>query len=98
MFNYIWENTENKRCFVSDAPLKEFYGTNKWVNCFAHVIPKGLYPRFKLNPQNIGLLNPDVHWLYDRGTEKQRLESGHNFNPLYKLKEQLKQEYNGTDT
>ena len=96
MFTYIWENTKDKRCLVSGAYLREFYGTNKWVNCFAHILPKGLYPKWKLNPFNIVLLHPDIHYLYDFGTEKQRLESGHNFNILYKLKDQLKHVYNGT--
>lgn len=93
MFEYIWE-ISNKKCFVSGQCLKHIYKTNKHFNMFAHVLPKGKYPKWKLNPHNIVLLHPDIHYLYDQGTEKQRLESGFNFNKLYKLKEIFLSEYN----
>ena len=71
LFNHIWRNSD-KKCELSGLLLKNFYNTDKWYSCFAHVLNKGLYPLYKLNPDNIILLHPDVHTCIDQGTEEQR--------------------------
>ena len=64
-----------------------------WVSACAHVLNKGKWPLFKLNPANIMLVDPAVHRLLDQGTELQRQQSGWDFSPFYKLQEQLKLAY-----
>lgn len=91
LFNHVWE-TSNKKCFVSGRDLTKV-PAYKWHNMFAHVLPKGKYSKWKLNPVNIVVLHPDIHYLYDFGTIEQQNNSGYDFEPLRKLKEQLKIEY-----
>jgi hypothetical protein len=97
MFSYIWDNLPlidgHKRCWISDAPLMP-EGHYLFYNQFAHVLPKGKYPLFKLNPENIVVILPEIHYLYDMGTEEQRMNSGYNFNKLYDLKVKMFIEYN----
>jgi len=73
---------------------------------FAHVLSKAQnkYPLFKLNKRNIALLTEREHELFDAGTEAQRekyklimAQAGVivDWEKLYTLKEELKQEYNG---
>ena len=38
------------------------------VRCYAHVLPKGKYPKYRLNKKNIVLLTPEEHRIFDQGT------------------------------
>lgn len=58
-----------------------------------HILPKGKYKRFKFLKENILLVHPEVHRLYDAGTEEQRIKSGINFNIIYELRDNLKKQY-----
>lgn len=83
VFDMIW-NTRKHVSWLSDRPVGAFKNTDMWVNCFAHVIPKNginqlVFPNkqlknklLRLNPENILLLHPDEHILYDNGTEQMR--------------------------
>lgn len=42
------------------------------VSCFAHVLAKGKHPDARLDAENIVLLVPEEHFLYDQGTISQR--------------------------
>lgn len=91
--------------FVSNKPLQAFLNTPKFYSCFAHVIPKKGHTRLnfentgqrtrllKLNSDNIVLLTPYEHFLYDHGNSdliaKYEKENNVSFNKLYKLKEAL---------
>ena len=59
MFNDIWETREHK----SELTGKPLFNKNhyKWHWQFLHVLPKGTYPKYKLNPDNILLALPDEH-------------------------------------
>lgn len=92
LFIALWVRSD-KKCMISGRPLQEFWDTERFWSCFAHVLPKGAYPNYKLNPENIWIVHPDIHALYDQGTEKQREESGYDFAPLFAYKEALKQKY-----
>ena len=59
MFNYIWE-TRPHISEVSGKPLLP-KGDFKWHWCFAHILPKGAYPKWKFNSDNIMLMLPDEH-------------------------------------
>ncbi len=49
-----------------DGPIQH------WIKHFAHVLPKGRYTYWKLNPANIIILHPEVHNIFDQGTKGDR--------------------------
>lgn len=100
MFNDIWQlNSVNGTRYsqISNKPINIAQHSKLWYSCFAHVLPKGLYPKFRLYPKNIMLVLPIEHTLIDFGTEEQRKEyevqNNCSFSIFYKLKELLKIEY-----
>jgi|SRR5690554_96126 len=93
LFLYLWDNLADKRCPISGKPLKSLENTSRFWACFAHILPKGLYGKFRLNPDNIMVVHPDVHSLIDAGTEEQRFNSGYDFSVFFNKKEELKRLY-----
>ena len=95
LFESIWE-TRAKVSYLSGRDLSK---TPNYLilNCFAHVLPKGKYPKFRLSSENIVLLHHDEHYLLDFGTEDQRKKYAQEHNcswaSLYKLRDRLKKEY-----
>lgn len=69
-----------------------------FFSLFAHVLPKGKYPELKLKEENIVLLTPNEHALFDQGTEEKREEYA-RLNPtcdwekLYDYREVLKKKF-----
>lgn len=92
LFSYLWDKS-NKTCWLSGESLKKFEGTDRWHWMFAHILNKGVYTLWKLNPKNIVIIHPDAHHLFDHGTIEQQDKSRFNFTKLRLLKEQLKREY-----
>ncbi len=86
MFKTLWDNASDKQgnvmCSFTGERLNKFYGTDVWYSCFSHVLPKGKYTYFRLNPENIRIVLPDFHKIIDQGTIKDR--EGH---PEWKWKE-----------
>ena len=64
MFKWIWEN----RPHVSELTGKPLLhiGNYRWHWQFLHVLPKGSYPSYKSNPDNILLGLPDEHTNQER--------------------------------
>jgi len=92
LFLYLWERSD-KKCMISGKTLKHFEGTPKFWHMFAHILGKGAYPSYRLNPDNVWIVHPDVHDLYDnRGSDKQK-KSEYDLSPMYKAKERLKKQY-----
>jgi len=60
MFNWIWNDRIHKSQLTPDQDLLP-EGHFKWHWQFLHVLPKGSYPKWKLNPENILLATPDEH-------------------------------------
>lgn len=59
LFEYIWE-TRPHVSDVSGLPLlPKGHFKHHWQ--FAHVLAKGHYPSYKLNPDNIMLMLPEEH-------------------------------------
>jgi len=82
-------------CPISGHNITNYFKgePGEWVSCCAHILNKGKWPLFKLNPANIMLVDPEVHRLLDQGTELQRISTGWDFSPFYERQEQLKLEY-----
>jgi len=78
---------------LTGKPLS-FY---QWHSQFAHILPKGKYPEARLDKENIILLTPEEHSLYDAGTEDQRIryaqKNGTSWDKLYKKRDKLKNKY-----
>ena len=96
MREYIWETRVHK-CFVTGEDLEEYVGTDFYPNLFAHILPKGKYPEFKLYINCVALTSPTVHNLFDNGSLKQikdfEEETGFSFAALFELEKVLFNEY-----
>lgn len=98
LFDAIW-NTRPHVSFISGVKL----GKEARVGFFAHVLPKSIYNKFRLCDKNIVLLTEAEHALYDQGSEEKREEYAYlmkerrnvlvDWEKLYSLAEELKQEY-----
>jgi hypothetical protein len=43
-----------------------------WIKHFAHILPKGTYTYWKLNPEYILIMHPEAHHIFDQGTQEDR--------------------------
>ena len=88
MFRHIWLERPHVS-FVSGAPIQDD------VRCFAHVLAKGLnkYPHFRFNPENVVLLTPTEHYLWDQGCKCDRDEYPGDFQALEDKAAKLKDDY-----
>ena len=93
LFLWIWKESKDKKCVISGEVLTKYLATTMFWSCFAHLLPKGLYGKFRLNPKNVWLVSPHIHSLIDNGTEEQRAKSGYDFSEFFKEKERLSNEY-----
>lgn len=91
LFIHIWNN-RNHVC--------QFTGTNldsvpefQWHWMFAHILPKGLFPYFKLNPENIVLVYPEFHTCVDNFIPEYRDKYDWNFDLFFDMQEDMKEKY-----
>ena len=99
LFKAIWD-TRPHVSFISGVHL----GDEAKAHFFAHLLPKGQYPKYRLLDRNIVLLSMEEHAMLDAGTEAHRemyvkfMLANHgvvvDWNKLFTLVEELKQEYN----
>jgi hypothetical protein len=66
--------------------------------CFMHILSKGGYPRYRLNPKNILLVLPEIHTLYDCGSMEYLISLYPNAKMIYDLKDELRTEYYKKET
>lgn len=59
MFGWIWDNRPHKSELTGKPLLSK--GHFQWHWQFLHVLPKGSYPMWRLNPDNIILALPEEH-------------------------------------
>lgn len=94
MFEDIWATRVPHVSAVSNKPISEYeYRTRK---CFAHVIPKKGYPKFRLNPENIEYLTWSEHTFWDNRTEdelKVRIARGEDWAYMIKRESDIKALY-----
>lgn len=98
LFLYLWQNREH-RCYVSGVKLDKYRDTDFFPNLFAHILPKAKnrYPKFKLYENNLVLLSPDIHTMFDnptlKGIKEYEEKTGHTFSALFELERILHEEY-----
>ena len=64
LFEFVWATREHVS-EVSGKPLLPRHDC-RWHWQFAHILSKGQYPSFKLNPDNIMLMLPEEHTIQER--------------------------------
>ncbi len=82
LFKEIWAERPHF-CFVSGKKLPHFD-----VRLFAHVIPKGNSPNMRLDKNNIVLLTPSNHYLYDHCVHQAKKLP--MFDKLFELRQELR--------
>ena len=91
MFDFIWK-TRDHVCPISNFNLDLVPEWKKhW--CCAHILNKKNYPLWKLNPENILLIHPDVHYCVDNFYEDMRKKYDYNFDIWFDLVNLMKQKY-----
>lgn len=83
MFLYIWNTRAADNGYKSELTDNQLYHINhpKWHHQFLHVLSKGAYPSYKLNPDNILLGTPSEH------------ENQEQYDVFNEKKEELKRRY-----
>lgn len=80
--------------FIDGSDLKWTKGKSFFFSIFAHVLPKGKFPYYRLNPNNIILLTPQQHQDFDQNkTKSQLLEENSNWQNVFDLYDELEKEY-----
>ncbi len=81
MFEALWETAlkEGKGkviCPFTNINLTSYAERDMsyYLCCFAHILPKGKYPLWKLNPNNVLIVAPLFHKIVDQGRSSDRLE------------------------
>lgn len=98
LFKTIWDES-NKKCQLTGKDLLWITPyTSHWFSCFAHILPKGKYPRFKYLQKNILLVHYDIHYQLDMGTVDSILRTigQEGYNKWLSLRENLLAEYNSS--
>ena len=98
LFKIIWQ-TRPHRCEVCDKEINEFSH-----NIFSHILPKGLYPEYRLDENNIWIMchdfNEERGWggcHFDWGNFTDEMKSDPKWIPVFELAEALRQETNNKD-
>lgn len=63
------------------------------VSCFAHILAKGPYPGFRLNPDNIIMVKEEIHRLYDQSDKATLLAKYPEAIVIYDKKNKLRYQY-----
>jgi hypothetical protein len=100
LFEYLWATTPQKS-FLTGEAIKISRDNDLWYSIFAHVLPKGKYPQFRLMPWNIVFLNPcrkdgrSEHHAFDQmaKSDRERFLPDCNWNKLEKYKMKLLRKY-----
>ena len=72
LFHHLWD-TRKLVCPFSGRDISKFKDdTQMRIICCAHILPKSLYPLYKLNRDNVVLVHPEFHTIVDMGTKESR--------------------------
>jgi hypothetical protein len=97
LFNYVWD-TRPHVSEISGRKLTAERGSVLWLCYFMHILPKGKFPKMKLNPDNILLGHNEEHFCIDQSTEEQREKYKKQYpktdwNIFYDKQKKLKEKY-----
>lgn len=87
LFEAIW-NSRKHVSFIDE----NFLGNEAKTFFFAHVLPKGKYPNFRLLDRNIVLLTQEQHHQFDF-MPRSEIINHPQWQKLFELEEKLKSEY-----
>lgn len=87
LFEIIWK----KRPHISFVS-RTFLGQDAKAWFFAHVLPKGKYPEFRLLEKNIILLTKEEHFIWDNCPRSETFKI-QKFKKLFELETELLTEY-----
>ena len=96
LFEKIWASRPHVS-EVSGEPLPDkgvdFYpnGTDKWYGYFSHVLSKGAFPGFRLKEENVILMTPQEHDMWEGA--KKSLCTGPEWDFVWERFEQLEEDY-----
>jgi hypothetical protein len=90
LFQALWE-TRPHVSFVSGKKVEPVAST------FSHILPKSVYPSFRLYDKNIVFLTPEEHYAFDMQSEDKQRELAGDWDKLYQLREELLKEYRNGD-
>ena len=88
MFKEIWGERPHV-CYVTGERILEFS-----VMCFAHILPKGAYGKYRLNKDNIVLMATEVHWAQHNIAQSDLEAQDSSWEKFFKLQAELKVKYN----
>ena len=75
MFKSVyWKSNKPLYCMISGRDITSCINApiNLFLSHCAHVLCKGKYTYWKLNPANIVMLHPEAHTIVDQGTQADR--------------------------
>lgn len=78
---------------ISGKPIPNLVTHDQESWCFAHVLGKGAYPKFKLYYKNILLCLPEEHTFLDEHTGQAKEDPQYAW--VFELADALKREYTG---
>ena len=98
LFNEIWEEAQPyPKCWLTGQAIRATKQSIYWLSHFAHILPKGQYPEFRLKKDNVVLLLPGVHGVYDHPTLRTvhaiEKEFQCSFDKLFQYADGLREEY-----
>lgn len=99
LFVHLWlacPKDKNGRmyCEFTGERIDYFWDSDRWLNCFSHILPKGRFPHFKLNKENVRVVHPDFHYSTENFTEDMRDKyPDWDFDKWFKLEEEMKIKY-----
>lgn len=88
LFVTLW-NTRSRFCFISGQLIKKFDVQN-----FAHILPKGAYPKYRLLDRNIVLMTPENHHKQHSVAKSDLIKQGQRWADFFALQDELRIEYN----
>jgi len=86
LFKELWEK-RNHKCFVTGQPLEFSH-----MICF-HILGKGAFPAYRLNPSNIIFVNAQYHMDWHSMSRDKLLEKDSRWAYVFKLYDLLKKSY-----
>jgi hypothetical protein len=90
LFKELWEKRKH-RCFVTGQPLEFSH-----MICF-HILGKGAFPSYRLNPSNIIFVNAQYHMDWHTMSKEELLKKDARWVYVFKMYDLLKQAYLSED-